>query len=322
MYLTGARQRPRMRDEWNSYDRALMLRMDEAGAGVRTAVEYVSPPDVCAAKDPAINFKSASIRGNLLYVSTNTEVLIYEVPDFRLAGYLSLPWFNDVHHVCPSRDGHLLVASTGLDMVAEVTLEGRTVREWPVLDEPIWSRFSRETDYRKIPTTKPHQSHPNSVIEIGSDVWVSRAHQKDVRCLTQPGKRVGFHGMSHDGVRYNGKLYFTTLNGFIHILDERSMVLEETIDLNPICGRKVDLGWMRGILPLDGGLCWVGFTRLRPTKFQENLTWLRYGSRHYHLPTRLASYDLTKRLLIKEVNLEPYDMHAVFSILPEVGAQG
>ena len=310
-----------MRDEWNSYDRALILRMNDAGTDIRTVVEYVSPPDVCAEKDPAINFKSGCIRENLLYVSTNTEVLIYEVPAFRLAGYLSLPWFNDVHYVCPSRGGHLLVVSTGLDMVAEVTIEGRTVREWPVLDEETWARFSRQTDHRKIPTTKPHRSHPNSVVETGDDIWVSRAQQKDVSCLTQPGKRVGFCGMGHDGVKYNGRLYFTTLNGYIHILDENNMALEETIDLNPICGRELDLGWMRGILPLDGGLCWVGFTRLRPTKFQENLTWLRHGSKHYHLPTRVALYDLTRRLLVREVDLEPYSIHAVFSILPEEGTQ-
>ena len=317
LYLTGGRQKPRELDEWRAYDLAVILRLDQQTGCLSTVVEYTSPAETCPDTDPAINFKAASIHEDLMYVSTNTEVLVYKLPSFERAGYLSLPWFNDVHHVCRSSKGNLFVVSTGLDMVGEVTMSGTTVREWAVLGGDTWDKFSRDTDYRKVPTTKPHASHPNYVIETGSDVWVSRANQKDVACLTQPERKVDFRGFPHDGVRSDGKLYFTTVNGFIHVVDERTMTLAETFDLNTMDDRKAALGWMRGILPVGEDLCWVGFTRLRPTKFKDNLSWVKHGFKQFYLPTRVALYDLGRKALVREIDLEPYGLNAVFSILPE-----
>jgi outer membrane protein assembly factor BamB len=314
LYLTGGRQKPRQLDEWNAYDRAVILHWDAPTGAITTAVEYVSPPESYAGGEASITFKAATIAGDRLYVVTNTEVVIYEPPAFRQVGYLSLPWFNDMHYACPARNGNLLIVSTGLDMVGEVTARGETVREWSVIETGIWERFSPQTDYRKVATTKPHSAHPNFVIESGEDLWVSRCNRDDVYCLTRPG-RIQFCGHPHDGVRHEGKLYFTTVNGYIHVLDEKHMTIEETIDLNQIDTREVALGWMRGILPM-GELCWVGFTRLRPTKFHENLSWVRHGFKQFYLPTRIALYDLKGRQLVREIDIEPYGIHAVYSILP------
>lgn len=315
LYLTGGRQRPRKTDDWNAYDRALVLRLDESSGDITTALEYISPPEVCPPAETSINFKSAVISDDRLYITTNTEAMIYSLPSLYRLGYLSLPWFNDVHYMCPSSGGNLFVVSTGLDMVAEVTLEGKTVREWSSLGGNIWEKFSRETDYRRVATTKPHASHPNFVFESGNDVWTTRLRQKDVFCLTEPGRRIEFCGQPHDGVRRNGKLYFTTVNGFIHIVDEKSMTLEKTFNVNEFGDQDVALGWMRGILPLDDELCWLGFTRLRPTKLRDNLSWVKHGFKQFYLPTRIALYDLQRKALLRDVDLEPYGIHAIFSIL-------
>jgi hypothetical protein len=317
LYLTGGRQKSRALDEWHAYESGIILRLDGAGC-ITTATEYTSPPEACPDDEPSVSFKAGSILGNRLYVPTNTEVVIYEIPSFRQIGYLSLPWFNDIHHVCPARNGNLLVVSTGLDMVAEVTSDGSTAREWAVLGGDPWGKFSRQIDYRKVATTKPHASHPNFVIEAGDDIWVSRAAQKDAICLTDPTRRVEFGNFPHDGVRKNGRIYFTTVNGYIHVVDEDTMTLAESIDLNKIDDRGVSLGWARSILPLQDGLCWVGFTRLRPTKLQDNLSWVKHGFKQFYLPTRIALYDLVRQKLLREENIEPYGIHAIFSILPSL----
>jgi hypothetical protein len=317
VYLTGGRQKPRKADEWRQFEQAVILRLEPASGSIQQKVAYASPPEFCPGEDPSFQFKAAIIEGNRLYTCTNTEVLIYEVPGFRLVHRLSLPCFNDLHYARPAPGGNLYVVVTGLDMLVEVTLQGDVLREWPMAAADPWQRFSRSTDYRKVPTTKPHAAHPNFVTPVGGDLWVSRAKQEDVICVTQPDRRVQFCASPHDGVRHNGRVYFTTVNGFIYILNEQTMAVEQCIDLNALDQRESALGWVRGILPLDGNLCWVGFTRLRPTRFKENLSWLRRGLRRYHLPTRVALYDLARKELCREFDTEPHGLNAIFSILPE-----
>src|SRR5262249_12030981 len=150
-------------------------------------LEYISPPEVCPPDFPAVLFKSSTIAGNKFYTCTSTEVLVYELPGFRLLHYISLPCFNDLHHASPTSGGIILVAVTGLALVVEVSTSGELVREWSVLGQDTWSKFSRATDYRLVPTTKPHSSHPNHVFELNGEVWVTRFQQRDAICLTKPG---------------------------------------------------------------------------------------------------------------------------------------
>ena len=181
-YVVGGRLRSmvfRKLEEWQSCEQALLIELDPVNNQSRARLEYVSPPEVCSDVLPAVLFKSATLQGDKLYTCTSTEVLVYELPSFRLDHYISLPCFNDLHHVCPTQQGTLLVAVTGLDMVLEITTTGRLVREWSVLGEDPWARFSRQTDYRKVPTTKPHRSHPNHVFVLDQEVWVTRLHQRD-----------------------------------------------------------------------------------------------------------------------------------------------
>jgi hypothetical protein len=320
LYVVGGQQRaPRpmkaLVQDWYEYQKGLVLAVDADACSARLAVEYVTPPELCASGDPAILFKSGTLEGRLLYLCTQTEVLVYEVPSFALRHHVSLPQFNDVHHVRPAPDGNLLIANTGLDMVMEITLDGSVVREWSALGMDPWERFSRDVDYRKVRTTKPHLAHPNFIFLFGGDIWATRFEQKDAVCLTEPARRIeiGVERL-HDGVVHNGLVYFTTVNGKVVVADPVELRVVKVIDLNRDGDPEALLGWCRGIF-VDEDRLWVGFSRMRPTKFRENVAWVRHGFKH-SLGTRVSAYDLATGRLLTEVDLEPFGLSAVFGIFP------
>ncbi len=319
-YVVGGRLRStlfRKLEEWQSCEQALLIELDPASNQSIPRIEYVSPPEVCPRNSPAVQFKSATLKDKLLYACTSTEVLVYELPTLRLRHYISLPCFNDLHHVYPAHGGTILVVVTGLDMVVEVSTAGEILREWTVIGEDPWARFSRNTDYRLVATTKPHRSHPNHVFEIDGEIWVTRFQQRDAICLTTPGPRIDIAVQSpHDGCVVGRKIYFTTVDGHVVIADRKSLEVEATIDLNKMSGQSGQiLGWCRGLLPLDERWLWVGFTRVRPTKFIENLAWIRDGASR-HKPSHLALYDLKLGKCEQQIELEPHGIGVVFSLLP------
>lgn len=317
-YVTGGRLRSRVfrgLEEWQSCEQALVIELDPASNQSRACVEYVSPPEVCPDVLPHVLFKAATLDGNKLYTCTSTEVLVYELPGFRLLHYISLPCFNDLHHVCPTHHGTLLVAVTGLDMVAEITTTGGLIREWSVLGEDPWARFSRQTDYRKVATTKPHRSHPNHVFELDHEVWVTRFQQRDAICLTRPGLRIDIAVQGpHDGCIFGDRIYFTTVDGHVVIANRKTLQVEETIDLSQMSRQSGNvLGWCRGVLPLDERWWWVGFTRVRHTEFIENIRWVSGYSR-WRKPSHVALYDLERKRCEQEIELEPHGMGVAFSL--------
>ena len=80
------------------------------------------------------------------------------------------------------------------------------------------------------------------------------------------------------------------------------------------------LGWCRGLHLLGDDRILVGFSRIRPSKIRENVRWVKHrmglretaGTRG----TRIACYDLARGVHEWDLDLEPLDMNAVFSILP------
>lgn len=319
IYVVGGQVRQnvfRKLEEWQSCDLGRIIRLDPDTEKSTSCVEYASPPEACPEGTSAILFKSAYLDGTTLYACTSTEVLIFELPDFRRIGYISLPCFNDVHHVCPTDRGTLAVAITGLDMVVEMTMAGEVLREWNVLGEDPWARFSREIDYRKVPTTKPHRSHPNHVFQLGGELWVTRLFQKDAICLTNSGRiEVGVE-KPHDGYVFGDAVYFTTVDGHVALVDQKSLKVRKVFDLNQMHGQpRQVLGWCRGVLPVDERFIWVGFTRVRPTKFVENVAWIRNGKAR-HKASHIALYDLEKGECVQEIALEPHGIGVVFSLFP------
>jgi hypothetical protein len=319
LYLTGGEQRTSTflpAAEWHETKKALVLRVDTDTGMVTDRLEYITPPDACSDENPAITFKAGTLCGNRLYACTCTEVITFELPSFRQVGYVSLPCFNDLHHVMPTPNGTLIVVVTGLDMVVEVTPQGEVLREWSVIGEDTWARFSRAVDYRKVPTTKPHRAHPNFAFLLGDDIWATRSDNKDAVCLTRPGERIDIAiSFTHDGHIFRDWIYFTTVDGHIVIANSYSLKVERVFDLNTIDNPEGHvLGWCRGVLPVTETLVWVGFTRIRHTKFVEKLRWLRSSTLNFK-PSRIALYDLSAGRCLREIDVSAHGMDCVFSIV-------
>jgi hypothetical protein len=319
VYVTGGTQKPvglRAREEWGLFERGLIVHVGPE-TGVERCVDYLTPGDACA-EDSSITFEGGVLQGDRLFTCTRTEALVFRLPEFVLLQRVSLPCFNDIHHVRPGKDGTLIVTNTGLDMVVETTLDGDIVNEWGVLGESPWIRFSHDVDYRKVLTTKPHGAHPNFTFFLDGELWVTRCMQKDAVCLTKPSRRIDVAvGFCHDGEVYGDKVYFTTVNGNVVIVNAETLETETVIDLNQIDNPgHANLGWCRGLGMLDERHVWVGFTRLRETAFKENVRWVKRFIKGEESPTHIALYDLAAERRILEIDLEPYGMHVVFGIFP------
>jgi len=319
LYVVGghAKEKAQQKPGEHRYQNGLIILIDPEAGKADQCVEYVSPPEACASdQDPSVLFKAGTLDGDRLFVCTQTEILVYQVPGFRLENYISLPHFNDIHHVRPSNEGRLLVANTGLDMVLEIALDGFVHSEWDVLGDTPWSRFTRNVDYRKVVSTQPHQAHPNFVFLNDDEIWVTRFEQRDAVCLNKDGRRIPIqHQAPHDGIVFRKKVYFTTVDGHVVKADLGTGQVERLVDLNELSPTNDALGWCRGLEVIDDDLVVVGFSRLRPTQWQRNLSWLRKGvGRPGVLPARVALYDLARPALHWEHIVESSGLDAVFSI--------
>jgi hypothetical protein len=322
LYVLGGRQNRHViknNEEWNLYDGAMVLSIDSESGAVAKCFEYQSPREAKAHENSSVLFKSGTLVGDRLYLCTSTEVLVLQLPDFKVLHYVSLPCFNDLHHVIPAHDGSLLAAVTGLDMVVRFSPQGERLEQWNVLGEPNpWGRFSADVDYRKVESTKPHHSHPNFVSELNGEVWVTRMRQRDALCLSDPRKRVDIAvEYPHDGLVRFGKIFFTLVDGRVAIASTDSLQVEQIVDLKTMDDPDALLGWCRGILPLSPSRWWVGFSRVRKTRFQENILWvkkvLKEGMREE--PTHVVLYDLESNSRVRRIDVEPHGMNVVFSIL-------
>jgi hypothetical protein len=321
LWIVGGEQRgvPHWTREWWLYKKALVVKA-EAGRTQRV-LEYESPPEHCP-DVPCIVFKAASIKGDRAYLCTQTEILICDFPSFAIRNIISLPCFNDVHHVAVAPDDRLFAAVTGLDAVAELAPDGKLLRLISVIGGSVWDRFSPTVDYRRVATTKPHLAHPNYVFFLDGAPWVTRFEQRDAvpldgkangRSVFQLGEE-----RAHDGYIVGNDIYFTTVDGRVLHFDLISGK-PQCFDLNSMGSSYRDrpLGWCRGIL-LRRDKAWVGFSRIRYTALRQNLDWIRHGFRHAErhppAPTRIACYDLGEKKLLDEIDLEPQGMNTVFSI--------
>jgi hypothetical protein len=307
-----------------TFERGVVLAVDPERHTAERVIEYRSPADVLADDDANCLFKAATLLGDDLFLCTETEILAYSTADWRQRMRLTLPCFNDVHHVTPLANGHLLVAVTGLDLVVEIDRSGGILHERDVLGDAPWSRFSRAVDYRKVRSTQPHLSHPNYLFEVNGEFWVTRFLQRDAISLTRPSRRmqIGIGG-PHDGCVFAEAVYFTTVDGHVVVVDAATLAVARIFDLQEAGTAEGLLGWCRGIAVIDSDTAIVGFSRLRPTRRSEYIAWtkrrmnqlvLNGQDRWTSLATRIACVDLRLRRTIWEMNLEEFGLNAVFSI--------
>lgn len=322
IWVVGGEQygTPHWSREWKLYRQGIVVCVD--GERVTPVLEYRSPPEHCPDDSPSVVFKAATVTGDRAYLCTQTEVLLCDFPSFAIRKVISLPCFNDLHHVAVADDGRLFVAVTGLDAVAELTPDGELITLRGVLGESVWDRFSPTVDYRKIPTTKPHRSHPNYVFFLDGEPWVTRFEQRDAVRLEGDAAsgqvfRLGSKDGVHDGHVVGGLVYFSSVSGLLLRFDLHANAID-TLDLNEMSAGNAPLGWCRGIMPVNHETIWVGFSRIRYTALRHNLDWMRRGFRDVDrqpiAPTRLARYDLKSKALVAEVELENAGMNTIFSI--------
>lgn len=318
LLVVGGRQRSdrSMRDgsDWYGYAGGVVLRID--GGGVTTVLEYESRPGTHVEGD-AVLFKSATCANGRLYCCTQTEVVTFRMQGSLLVeeNHVSLPIFNDVHHVVPTDEGTLLVAVSGLELVVEMEPDGTVVREWDMLDDGLttWERFDPAVDYRMGVNLKPHRAHPNHIVIVDGEPFVTRFELRDVISLHDPSRRIVPGGERlHDGVVKDGTLWFTAVDGEVIAADARSLDIVERRHLEPRRNGDSILGWCRGLRLQETGM-WLGFSRIRSTQFRQTLSWIR-NKGVSQAPTRIARYDMTGRCTA-EIDLEPYGMNAVFSVI-------
>lgn len=263
-------------------------------------------------------FKAGSWSGGELLLCTETTVLVLDA-QLELQRVISHPWFNDVHHV--ARVGERLhVVSTGLDALLVLGADDDPVEVVGALDQDVWERFDPRVDYRLVPSTKPHASHPNYVAETPDGRWLTRAKQHDAVLLGDRSRTLPLgDSIVHDGHVDGDRIWYTGVNGRVVLASWREGRVLREWDLNELDDRPGPLGWCRGIHP-HGGLVYVGFSHLRRTRFRQNVAWVKdrlSASSRQARSTRIVAYDLRgSGEKVAEWDLEAGGMGAVFSILP------
>jgi hypothetical protein len=306
--------------EWKFFQCGVITEIDLDTGAMRVMREYVSPSSAVPEDSPSIVFKAGTQVGDRLHVCTQTELLTFRLPDVEPVGYVSLPCFNDVHHVRPRHDGTFLVANTGLDNVLHLDAHGAILREWPVLPPHQQKQFDPAVDYRKWPTTKPHLSHPNYVFELDGRIWATRFEQRDAVCVEDTTQCIPIKlERPHDGIEFEGELYFTTVDGHLVMVDVATRSMSRAYDLARLTRAHLPLGWCRGIHVLSRTDVLVAFSQLRPIRVVDNLRWMVHkllGKETRSLPTRIARFDLARGRCTAEWNVETVGMNAIFSIHP------
>jgi hypothetical protein len=150
---------------------------------------------------------------------------------------------------------------------------------------------------------------------------VTRLQQRDAVSLSEPGRRIAIAVQRpHDGYPAGDSIWFTTVDGHLVIADQKSLQVKKVVDLTRINGSEDQvLGWCRGLLPLDERYVWVGFTYVRPTKFKENLAWIKSGMVK-RKASHIALYDLEQEKCLEEIPLEPHGIGVVYSMFHVPGA--
>ena len=301
--------------EGRRYHTANLVEIDFDTCKFNTLLSIDEPNDHYPKDCPNVTFTSSTLANGILYICTETELFLYRYPSMKLIRQKSFPFLQNTHHIAPI-DHHIGVASTGLDLV--IILDSETlevVKFYNALGKDPWHRFSKDIDYRKIHSTKPHESHPNFVFHLNGQLWTTRFNQKDAICLEDMTKRIEI-GLErvHDGHVIGGKVYFTCVDGRIVIADGASYKIDRVVDLNEIEGAGRPLGWCRGVL-IEGNIAYVAYSRIRQTMLKENVKWLLgYVGKQTALPTRVVKYDIEEGVKIGECRAPVGVIDAIYSV--------
>ena len=113
-------------------------------------------------------------------------------------------------------------------------------------------------------------------------------------------------------------VWFTVVSGQVVVARPDEQRVTARYDLNAMePGPRRPLGWCRGIHVTPEHTL-LGFSRLRPTRLKQNLSWLRrpLGKQPEPHPTRICAYDLPRGEKLHTWVLEELGISSIFSILP------
>lgn len=287
--------------------------IDWDSSEVVNKINYRSPYENL---NPSLMFKFCDITDDLIIPVTNSEIIEFDRKTFEIKNVVTHPSFNDLHSVKLIGERYYLV-NTGLEILQVVTRKGDIVEEYNIAETHTWERFSREIDYRKIGSTKPHEVHFNNVFTVKDEIFVTRLAQKDAINIRNPEDKFMIEvGAPHDGVVSGDNVYFTTTDGSLVIFDAGTRRRTSVININELLeksGLKPG-GWCRGVLPISETRILVGYTRLRHTKFREFISWAkRFGDSP--APTRILELDLQEMKIAKQFIYPGKSGSALFSIV-------
>ena len=309
--------------EGKYYGCAKLLRLELASGRVDGLLAVSQGNENFPDVHPNLEFTAGDIEDNLLWLTTDTEVRLYQYPSLVLLKTFSHPCFHNLHSVAVHGD-ELWITSTGLDMVVVLNKhDGRILQRINVEGLPTWHRFSEQVDYRKLHSTRPHDGHPNFVFWINGEPWVTRCTQEDAVLLRDPQRRFDISGdrkpiSVHDGLVQGGKVYFTIVDGTVVIADAKTMRPLKMLQIPMLDGFGGLRGWCRG-LHIDGDVIYLGFSRLRRTKRLEKLAWVnRLLNRGASVEEcSVLAIDMTNEKIIADFRIPIGMIDAIYSVLPE-----
>jgi hypothetical protein len=278
--------------------------LDAESGEVLHLCEYRTPPEL-RAPGQKMQFTGFCMHEGSIHVCSHTEITRFDDwPPTEPAGRISLPGFNDLHHCIPW-EGGLAVANTGLETVDHVSLGGELIHRWDLLEgRPDARRIDPELDYRRIPDTKPHLLHPNHLWVRDGELWSTGLKVPGAVCVTADHPQVTFetgrpHDGPHDGRRIGNRLAFTTVRGYLVLVDPDTLEVVASHDLEPMTPGIKTLGWCRGLCedPRDPNRYFVGFSILRFSRWREYGFRVKHG--HAKAPSRIALYDVERNEMIE-----------------------
>ena len=204
------------------------------------------------------------------FVTTFNAVLVIEKETARLVSVYSQPSFNDLHY-CLAYEKAQVVVNTGLECLEIFD------RQWKQTGRIVFDneRDIDGRDWRHVYSTKPHKYHLNRAFMLQDDLWCTRCLTQDAVKVEDASTKIEIDaGMPHDGLVYDGCVFFTTTNGCI--ISYRATDINDpgtVLQLKNVMPTS-DFAWARG-LHITTDNMFVGSSKFRSTKSDEFISRLR-----------------------------------------------
>ncbi len=325
LLITGGKLRPNGFElgEGKYYGCAKLLKIDTTTSEVSELLYIDKGNENSPDEHPNLEFTVGDVDHNNLWLAMDTEIRLYQYPELKLIKVFSHPSFHNVHSVAVRGD-ELYVTSTGLDTVIVLDKNSGNIKQYMNAEgKPTWHRFDKETDYRKLHSTRPHDCHPNYIFWIGNDPWVTRCTQEDAVKLTDVSQRIAISGPEkeisvHDGIVEGDYIYFTSVDSYIIVADIKQQKVVETFNISNLKGYGGLRGWCRGLY-IAGDILYVGFSRLRKTRRIEKIEWVsRLINKGKTIEDcSVLGINMSTREIVSDYIIPTDMIDAVYSILPE-----